>query len=481
MERPSHDRASSKERSRSRRTRSRSRSRSPRRRRRRRLRRRHDDDDEDDERRQSRHHNQNDHHRRHRSASPLNADPGLFDSIATECFVAAALGDAAALARLLDGALPPSLRAVLLGGTRTDASGSTLLHEAARHNRLAAAQALLEHGADASARDRAGRTAAEVARARGHAGVAALLAAGGGEEEQQQQQQPGNSNWWRGYDEEEEDGGGNNDWERRLFDDFDDDDEEDEDGEGSWAARAWARVRGGQRQPMPGAAREPPLRGAGLLSSSSSAGARAPAPVSMNHQAPPPQADWRARMEAEVAASGMARGVAAAKREQREREERRRAEEEQERRRRRQQQHGEEAQAASSSAVELPARRREYEARWRALEARLGGGGGRAAAAEQAAPPPQLLLSLADVPWPLATAAATAAASPDALRALLLAGVDGPKALRARLREELLRWHPDKASWWLRALPEGGGARGAATAASQAVARALTTLIGGKR
>jgi hypothetical protein len=68
-----------------------------------------------------------------------------------------------------------------------------------------------------------------------------------------------------------------------------------------------------------------------------------------------------------------------------------------------------------------------YVAAWRALEAS-------AASASASAP----LLRERDVPWPTAAGREATDAGP-----LLLAGVP-PASRKAALREELIRWHPDK-------------------------------------
>ena len=431
--------------------------------------------------------------------------------------MAAALGDAAALEALL-GSAPPALAAALLSGRRRDVSGSTLLHECARHGRLAAAQGLLRRGADASAPDRAGMTPAQVAAARGNAALAAALMSGGGGSGGggRGAREGEEGDWWGGYEEEEEERGqqgdekgrgGRGGWERRLFGSEEGDDEGDDADEPGWAARAWERMGGQQQQPQPlqprGPAPAPPLVGAGLLQPAPGAAPPPSSPAATtHHQAPAPQSDWRARMMAEVASSGMARGVAAARRAAREEQERAEAEErrrraaQQQQQRQRQQPQPQQPQQPqpqlqTPAAAALRARRLAYEARWAALEARLAAAGGAGGALA-------FSLALSDVPWPLsvsprpppaasapassaaaaaAAAAATAAAPPASLRAVLLQGVDGPKALRRRLREELLRWHPDKArGGWLRTVAPADDARRAA-AAAQAIARALTELL----
>ncbi len=73
----------------------------------------------------------------------------------------------------------------------------------------------------------------------------------------------------------------------------------------------------------------------------------------------------------------------------------------------------------------LPPAQEAYHAAWRALEASSSSAG---------APP----LRERDVPWPTAAGREATDTGP-----LLLAGVP-PAARKAALREELMRWHPDK-------------------------------------
>ena len=84
-----------------------------------------------------------------------------------DVFDAAALGHVNQLEILLG--LDPSL-----AGSE-DAAGTTPLHLAARYGHAAAARRLLDAGADPSARSATGETAADLARAAGHADLAGLL------------------------------------------------------------------------------------------------------------------------------------------------------------------------------------------------------------------------------------------------------------------------------------------------------------------
>jgi hypothetical protein len=86
--------------------------------------------------------------------------------------LAASLGCAEALAALLD-------VGVAAWTTETDPQGApTALMLAAARGDTACVALLLEHGADPALRDPQGRTAADWARAHGHHGLAARLAMG---------------------------------------------------------------------------------------------------------------------------------------------------------------------------------------------------------------------------------------------------------------------------------------------------------------
>ncbi len=60
---------------------------------------------------------------------------------------------------------------------------------------------------------------------------------------------------------------------------------------------------------------------------------------------------------------------------------------------------------------------------------------------------PTAPLRHADIPWVLGPGVlpgATGSDSADLFRAVLLHGATGPADVKARLRREILRWHPDK-------------------------------------
>ena len=83
-----------------------------------------------------------------------------------------------ALHAALAGPTPDLARALIAAGTDVNAvqqDGVTPLHEAAHIGRADLVQLLLEHGADAAARDGQGRNAADFARERAHTNVLELL------------------------------------------------------------------------------------------------------------------------------------------------------------------------------------------------------------------------------------------------------------------------------------------------------------------
>lgn len=91
--------------------------------------------------------------------------------------------------------------------------------------------------------------------------------------------------------------------------------------------------------------------------------------------------------------------------------------------------------------------------------------------------PPAHPIAYRDVPWPLPESSIGDVAL---LRRTILQGASGPSDVRARLRAEMLRWHPDKFGARFRArLVPGDAAR--ILAGVKAVSQQLTAILTGQR
>ncbi|KAI8470734.1 MAG: hypothetical protein J3K34DRAFT_521153 [Monoraphidium minutum] len=390
-------------------------------------------------------------------------------------------GDTRKLRRLLR-KHPPAARGAAGGG---DDGAAAALREAARRGHIEAVALLVRHSADAGAADALGNTAAHLALQSGHIGLlvtllqadrppdidapnaagvtvrqlsqaamdaAAAATAAQQRWEQHRQQQLAAAAAAPGGGE----GGEDDEWRRKLRDEMSDDEAGgigygryrptpaddtfvwpaglDEGGDDEWADRLWQEMARRQRADAAAAAREAGLRDA--------AGARAAA-----------DAERRRKAAAAAAESARILGEERAK-----------------------EANWRDAMLRQVAEAGLPTRRREYEAAWAALEARVRAPGG----------PP---VHYRDIPWPTrALAAARGAAGVAAaaaggggggeLRDLILFGVDGAAELKKRLRSELMRWHPDK--FGARIAPRVAPADAeAATAGVRAVAQQLTALMGG--